>query len=147
MDHLPVSREHRDSLSSRILGGLMQADPAPFQTLITRFTTFRGTATLLGKVVGGLAVAIIALLLVGSVCPELHDRVCHHHAGDADADHCVISAFAAGEAYALPVDVRVDRLDAWIEVTLRPEVAAPVSAVEYRLLPACGPPLAGRSFV
>jgi len=142
---LPVSMEPRGSVSSRILHDLSQVDPSlPFPTLITRFTTIRGTATLLGKMVGVLAIAIIAVLMVGSVCPELHDRVCHHHAGDAGADHCVISAFAAGEAYALPVDVRIDRLDAWIEVSLRPEVAAPVAKVEYRLLPACGPPFSGR---
>ena len=39
--------------------------------MIIRFTTFRGPATFVGKVVGVLAVAVIALLLVGSVCPEV----------------------------------------------------------------------------
>ena len=94
-----------------------------------------------------LSVAIVMMLLAGSACPEVHDRVCSHHAGDAGVDHCVISAFAAGEGYSLPVNVPVVRLDAWSAVVLRPEVAAPVAVMEYRLRPACGPPLLGRSLV
>jgi hypothetical protein len=107
-----------------------------------RFKTAGGKVTFLARCVSALALALLALLMLGSVSPTVHDHFCHHDS-DGDADHCVMMAFAAGEIYAPPMQVPVAPVEIWIAGVKAPAVAGSIAAMVERLLPACGPPQSG----
>ncbi len=90
-----------------------------------------------------LATSLILLLVIGGVSPKVHDHLCQHHHDDVVADHCVIHAFASGEAYAPPMTVSVAPAARQIVATLQREVRLDLPTIDYRLRPACGPPSTG----
>ena len=116
--------------------------PLPFFNVVMRFSSLRGVFTQLGRVTSALAAALIAMLVIGSVSPETHERLCHHHADEVDATHCVITAFSSGEAYAVPVIIRTGPGYVWVAAVSRPEVRRDLPVVAYRLQPSRGPPAA-----
>jgi len=109
-----------------------------------RFQRQDGSSSATARAVGVAAMLLVGLLAYLSANPEAHERF-HHDAGHSD-HHCVVTEFAAGEAfYIAPV------------LTLRPTLAvlfetAPAEAedflrepVAYVLQPICGPPGRGQN--
>jgi hypothetical protein len=100
--------------------------------VLLRFRSLRGVFTRLGRA-------------IGSVSPETHERLCRHHhqqASDADATHCVVTAFAAGEAYAVPVIVFAAPVPIQGMAVRTTEARPALPRVDHRLQPSCGPPAA-----
>ena len=93
-----------------------------------------------------LAATLVVMLAIGSVSPEAHERLCRHHhhhpASDADATHCVVTAFAAGEAYAVPVIVFTAPVPIQGTALRTTEARPALPRVDHRLQPSCGPPAA-----
>jgi hypothetical protein len=102
--------------------------------------------TLPSKLVAVLGLALMVILMLGGVFPDLHDRVCHHHEGATGGEQCVLAAFASGELGSLPVDLQLTAPTAWVEAVLVSEMISSNVRVDHGLLPSCGPPN-GRQFV
>jgi hypothetical protein len=125
---------------SRKREALSAVHSASLFNVVMRFSSLRGVFTRLGQVTSTLAAALIAMMVIGSVSPETHERLCHHHADDVDASHYVIKAFSAGEAYAVPVIIHTGPEYVWVAAVSRHEVRQDLPVVAYRLLPSRGPP-------
>ena len=104
----------------------------------SRFTTKRGNATFLGKLASVLAVSMVMALLVASVCPEIHHLF--HTDSDSDSHECVVTAFAHGNGVTLPVDFTVAAATSCTKAELLAACEIVAGQIDYRLLPACGPP-------
>jgi len=107
-----------------------------------RFHRKTGDLTLAGSSVAWLGVALIALLVWLSADPSAHERF-HPDAAGGDEHHCVVTEFAAGEAYYLSPVIVVRPAETIAEVIQVRAIEAPRESADYVLLPSCGPP-AGR---
>ena len=110
--------------------------------MFLRFKTHRERVTRRGRLTAGLAAGLIATLVLGAVSPGLHERLCHH-GNDSGVEHCVVAAFAAGEAYAAPVPSPVAPHLIRVESVRAARVTVARSLAPFRLLPSCGPPEQG----
>ncbi len=103
-----------------------------------RFQHKDGSASLVGKTVSVLAVLLIATVMYLSASPEAHEFF-HHDANHEDHE-CVVTAFAAGEAFYVAPQIVVQPTTVVVE---RVELAAVGIAGETPaglLPPVCGPP-------
>lgn len=90
-----------------------------------------------------LAASLVLLLGVLSVSPALHD-FCHADDARHDADcghHCVITDFAAGEAWFTPPAMVTEPVRVVAHVQAPAPAGLSVAQVPHRLQPACGPPV------
>ncbi len=102
------------------------------------FTRRNGRSTLFGRTMSVVSAGLLGLLIYLSADPEAHERF--HHDADQGDHECVITAFAAGEAYyvAPVIEVRpqADLFVATNQVVESRRHGTP----PFRLLPSCGPP-------
>jgi len=64
-----------------------------------RFQRKDGSSTIAARALGTAAIFLVVLLTYLSVDPEAHEHF--HHDADGANHHCIITAFAAGEAWVL----------------------------------------------
>jgi hypothetical protein len=110
--------------------------------LAIRFHRRDGTSSIFTRSVAAASIALVALLAYLSVDLEAHERL--HHDADSPDHHCVISAYAAGEALFLAATVVVPPpVESFTSVQWRSaeSLRQPVDLV---LMPSCGPPPALR---
>ena len=90
-----------------------------------------------------LAALLVLILGVLSVSPVLHEH-CHanttHHEADCD-HHCVVTDFAAGNAWFSPPLLPSEPARMVVVVRLAAPAGLAPGPDGYRLLPACGPPV------
>jgi len=105
----------------------------PFQ-----FQRKDGSSTIAAQALGAAAILLVVLLTYLSVDPEAHEHF--HHDADGPNHHCVITAFAAGEAWVLagslvvrPVIAEFSQVQWQAAESLRGRVAQGPVAI-------CGPP-------
>jgi hypothetical protein len=101
------------------------------------------------RAVAALGVALMVLLSVLAVRPDLHEALCHHDeetaaehnaAGKTDAAGCVVTYFALGHVLALVLLLLRIGLVRGTEFLVWECRLAPVSP-DFQLPPGCGPPL------
>ena len=125
-------------------GPPLDSDPVcgDFPAVFLRFKTHGDRVTRFGRMTALLAAGLVATLVLGTVSPGLHEQLCHHDS-DSGVEHCVIVAFAAGEAYAAPVPLPVAPRLIRVEAVSPARVAEARLLAPFRLLPSCGPPERG----
>jgi hypothetical protein len=102
------------------------------------FTRRNGRCTLTGRAMALLSAGLLGLLIYLGADPEAHERF--HHDADQGDHECVITAFAAGEAYYIAPVIEV-RPQADLIISATPAVKNRLPETpSYRLLPSCGPP-------
>jgi hypothetical protein len=104
-----------------------------------RFLRNDGSTSPLARITGLVGILLVGLLVWLSADPEAHERF-HPDAGKED-HHCVVTEFAAGEAYYLAPVIELRPTEALLYEVAR---SAPKEVlrepVAYVLLPTCGPP-------
>jgi hypothetical protein len=103
-----------------------------------RFHKKDGQSSIASQALGTVGVLLVALVAYLSVDTEAHHRF--HHDADGPEHHCVITAYAAGEALLVssvflvrPVTATPTRLDWHAAECLHP-------AADLGFAPICGPP-------
>jgi hypothetical protein len=107
-----------------------------------RFQRQDGSSSCFGRTTAVAGLLLVALLAYLSADPEAHERF-HHDAGKDD-HHCVVTDFAAGEAFFLAPRLTVRPAVTPLYEIVRGE--APEffpRPVAFALLPSCGPPPPG----
>ena len=124
---------------------LTPADSWTVSAVVSRLLVHACRSLSLSRHIGSVSVlAALLVLMLGvlSVSPVLHEH-CHanntHHEADCD-HHCVVTDFAAGNAWFTPPAL----LNEPARIVVDVQLAAPADLAPgpngYRLLPACGPP-------
>jgi hypothetical protein len=101
------------------------------------------------RLVAVLGVALVMLLSVLAVRPDLHEAFCHHHdsverhnaAGNSDEDGCVVTHFARGHVLALALLLLLLIGAVSASEFLFPKHCCALVPFDYQLPPGCGPPL------
>lgn len=106
--------------------------------MFSKVKSGRATLTAFGRLVAGMALALVAVVIVAAASPEVHSGL-HADAGD-EGHHCAITDYAAGESYSPVTPIAVAPAAMTIAVLARAGTVAPAPAAHYRLRPACGPP-------
>jgi hypothetical protein len=105
---------------------------------ILSLTRRNGRSTLFGAAAAAVSAGLLGLLIYLGADPEAHERF-HHDANQGDHE-CVITAFAAGEAYYLAPVIEV-RPQAELILSTAPVAQSRLrESPSFRLLPSCGPP-------
>jgi small-conductance mechanosensitive channel len=105
-----------------------------------RFQQKNGSSSIAARALGTAAILLVMLLTYLSVDPEAHERF--HHDADGPDHHCVITAFAAGEALILTAVLTVRPVVTSFVQEHWPVSSAPRRAVDLGPVPICGPPAA-----
>ena len=90
-----------------------------------------------------LAVLLVLMLGVLSVSPVLHEH-CHANTTNHEADcdhHCVVTDFAAGNAWFTPPALLNEPAQISFALKLEAPTREKPGSDNYRLQPACGPPV------
>lgn len=103
-----------------------------------RFQDGGGRATAFARGVGLAAISLVLLLVWLAADPQAHEHF-HHDAGHED-HRCVITDFALGEGFYLLPAMEVRPVVVAVEWVAFEAVDSPREAVDYALLPSCGPP-------
>jgi hypothetical protein len=108
-----------------------------------RFQDRKGRISIFGRTIGLAAISLVMLLGWLAADPEAHELF--HHDADKGEHHCVVTEFAFGEGfYVLPaVFAPPAEADFWNAYFSVKETVW--EAVDYVLLPTCGPPSGGTS--
>lgn len=101
----------------------------------------RGDVTALARIVSCLAAFLILLLVWLGADPEAHEHF--HHDADQGEHHCVVTEFAAGEGFYIVPQVSVPPVEAVFGIAHFSAEEPIREAVDYVLLPICGPPSGG----
>jgi hypothetical protein len=108
-----------------------------------RFHQKDGSSSIASRALGLMGILLVALLTYLSVDPEAHERI--HHDADGPDHHCVITTYTAGEALfvaPLPLVRPETRIFGYVPWQAQESLRA---AVDWVLLPSCGPPAAALS--
>jgi len=109
-----------------------------------RFQRKDGSGSIAAQTTAGAAILLVALLAYLSANPEAHERF-HHDAGQED-HHCVITEFAAGQAFFLAPEIEIRPAEEILFEIAHAEAKEFLrEPVDYVLLPICGPPFNGQT--
>jgi hypothetical protein len=102
------------------------------------FQSRNGTLSPLSKTIAAGAASIVLLLVWLSADPEAHE---HFHHDAAKGEHqCVVTEFASGEGYYMVPEIAVPPVEAVFGAAHFSAADTLREAVDYVLLPTCGPP-------
>jgi hypothetical protein len=106
-----------------------------------RFLRHGGKVSVLARIVGHVASALILLLVWLGADPEAHEHF--HHDADQGEHHCVITEYAAGEGFYVVPQVSIPPVEAVFGFAHFSAEEPLRESVDYVLLPTCGPPSGG----
>jgi len=114
------------------------------------FARRTGQLTLLARTMSVVAVLLILGLGILSVSPELHalvhpDFAEHHDDANGGEHSCMITHFAAGEAWFDHPILKVEPVALPLEAVAAQKADHRLALVAHRLLPICGPPTRSRA--
>jgi hypothetical protein len=105
---------------------------------ILSFHRRNGRCTPFGRATGVLCASLVGLLIYLSADPEAHEQF--HRDADQGDHACVVTAFAAGEAYYVAPVIEVRPQAVPVVHVAAAARSRPLESPRFLLPPACGPP-------